>query len=362
MYARLAQATGFTPPCAKRAVLDMTTMSPGDSELMAEVERYLGYHPQTLRVHTDTSNFWAIDRGDVLALAGHFYLVAGTMREQGFGLDDEPKYWVKRAIDCENGSRKIIKLVFLEQFNLRLGDSIVRCFRSPAKEARVLERVHRHPQFMRGFGIRDAAGNDVRVIDFIPGPNLERLVWEQPEAHEAYFHGHVPTLLRRLLPCLEGLRFLHEQDERHGDVRPDHVILDDETGLFRWIDFDYEFAHPEAPFSLDILGVGNIIAMIVGKGVIDSHRLDRDPALAGVLDRLGADDLSLIDRGRLMNLRKAYPYIPEELNRVLLHFSGGAEIFYDTINEVLEDLGDAVSRLITPDTAGGETCHSDSRT
>ncbi len=337
-------------------------MPPSDSELMAEVERHLGYRPQTVRVHTDTSNFWAIDRGDALALDGHFYLITGTMHEQGFGLDDEPKYWVKRAIDCETGSRKIIKLVFLEQFNLRLGDSIVRCFRSPAKEARVLERVCWHPQFMKGFGIRDSAGNEVRVIDFIPGPNLERCVCERPEAHEAYFYELVPTLLWRLLPCLEGLRFLHERGERHGDVRPDHVIVDSDTGLFRWIDFDYDFAHPEAPFALDILGAGNIIALIVGKGVIDAHRLDREPALAGALDRLDADDLSLIDRGRLMNLRKAYPYIPEALNGVLLHFSSGAEIFYETITEVLEDLGDAVSRLITPDTAGGETCHSDGRT
>ncbi len=169
-----------------------------------------------------------------------------------------------------------------------------------------------------------------------------------------YFHERAPMLLWRLLPCLEGLRFMHEQGERHGDVRPDHVIIDAQTGLFRWIDFDFDFAHREAPFALDILGVGNIIAMVVGKGTMDAHRLERDPALNGALMRLSADDLSVVERGQLMNLRKAYPYIPGRLNRVLLHFSSGAEIFYETISEVIEDLGDAVSQLMTADIVGGE--------
>lgn len=305
-----------------------------------------------LRVFTDTSSFFGIDRGDVLELNGLSYLITGTMRESGFGLDDEPKYWVKRAIDCRTGGTKIIKLVFLEQFSTTLGETQVRCFRSPAKEARVLEKVRRHPQFMRGVGIEDAVGNNVRVIDFIQGPDLKSYTLKLPGSHEAYFHEQVPALLWRLLPCLQGLQFLHEQGERHGDVRPDHILIDNETGLFRWIDFDYDFDHREAPFSLDILGAGNIIAMIVGKGAVESYRLGRDPALAGVLDRLTATDLSIVNRGRLMNLRKAYPYIPQALNRVLLHFSSGAEIFYENITELLEDLGDAVSQLMTTGVPG----------
>jgi len=39
-----------------------------------------------------------------------------------------------------------------------------------------------------------------------------------------------------------------------------------------------------------------------------------------------------------VNLRKLYPYIPVELNRVLLHFSAGSEVFYDSVEELTEDL------------------------
>jgi len=296
-----------------------------------------------------TSNFFAIDRGDVLLLDGRVYVIAGTARERGFGLDDEPKHWVKRAIDGDTGEPKIIKLVFQEQFTQRLGGCTVRCFRSPAKEARVLERVRGHPHFMTGFAVRDAAGNDVRIIDLIRGPTLDDVVTGQPGTHERYFLEQVPQLLGRLWPCLDALRFLNEAGERHGDVRADHVMVDRKSGLFRWIDFDYDFTHPEAPFSLDILGVGKILALIVGKGVVDAHRLERDPGLTGVLARLCADDLAIVDRASVMNLGKVYPYIPEALNRVLRHFSSGAEVFYETVGQLLEDLGDAMTRLVTED-------------
>jgi hypothetical protein len=39
-----------------------------------------------------------------------------------------------------------------------------------------------------------------------------------------------------------------------------------------------------------------------------------------------------------MNLKKIFPYIPESLNRILCHFTRGAEVFYEHIDEIVEDL------------------------
>jgi hypothetical protein len=44
---------------------------------------------------------------------------------------------------------------------------------------------------------------------------------------------------------------------------------------------------------------------------------------------------------RVANLKKIYPYIPESLNRVLMHFSAGAQVYYEKTEELLEDLGEA---------------------
>ena len=50
---------------------------------------------------------------------------------------------------------------------------------------------------------------------------------------------------------------------------------------------------------------------------------------------------------RVMNLKKVHAYIPDDLNRVLLHYSVGANVFYESIDELLDDLSpclDALSR------------------
>jgi len=81
------------------------------------------------RIHTDTTNFFKVEYGDVVVLGGKPYLVRHNAKEGRFGVDDEVKFWVKRAIDLKNGSLKIIKLVFYEKFTVNIGDIEFECFR-----------------------------------------------------------------------------------------------------------------------------------------------------------------------------------------------------------------------------------------
>ena len=53
-----------------------------------------------------------MEYGDVVVLKGRPYLVRHNAKEGRFGIDDDVKFWVKRAIDLQNGASKIIKLVF----------------------------------------------------------------------------------------------------------------------------------------------------------------------------------------------------------------------------------------------------------
>ena len=138
------------------------------------------------QVFTDTTEFMRIGHGDVMALAGRHYLVLRDEAERRFGLED-PKFWVKRCIELETGAKRIVKLVFHESFPLRLGAVALTCYRSPDKEARILDLVRGDPRFMQGENVRDEKGNMVRVLDLVAGRRLDLWVENLEIDHATYF-------------------------------------------------------------------------------------------------------------------------------------------------------------------------------
>jgi hypothetical protein len=296
--------------------------------------------PAKFRIVTDTTDFFRVDYNDVAVLNGVPYLIRRCEREGRFGLDDEPKYWVKRAIDLRDGSTKIIKLVFYEHLSARVGDIVFECVRSPQKEAVILDLVRGHKYFMQGFAVRDAANNIIRVLDYITGRRLDDHIYKLYTTHEEYYYTQVPELLKNYIDLIGAIQFLHSHGYKHGDIRRDHILKEAETGIYKWIDFDYDYLHESNMFGYDIFGLGNILIYIVGGKDITTQLLNsEDPA---TLERLNQDDMNIIFNNRLANLRKVYPYINEALNTVLLHFANGANIFYDTTGQLLDDLREII--------------------
>jgi hypothetical protein len=64
-----------------------------------------------------------------------------------------------------------------------------------------------------------------------------------------------------------------------------------------------------------------------------------------VAQTLTPTDFSLLTRNRIVNLQKLFPYIPEALNTIPLHFSAGADIFHETVEELHTDLDTALREL-----------------
>ncbi|UCF93931.1 MAG: protein kinase family protein [Desulfobacterales bacterium] len=311
-------------------------LSPDDIDRLAA--RWLARHSARprLKIHTDTTDFFRIEYNDVLLLGENPYLIRHNAREGRFGLDDEVKFWVKRAIDLKTGASKIIKLVHYEKFMTRIGNIEFECFRSPKKEARILNLVSAHKNFMHGFSMPDATGNLVRVLEFIPGRPLSTYVESLELDHRSYFHEEFPRILDHFIECVEAIHFLHAHGEKHGDIRRDHILIDREREVYRWIDFDYNYRHRENIFGYDLFGLGNILMFLAGKGdVLLLDLKNRDPQR---LSLLAEEDLNIVFHNRVANLKKIYPYIPESLNRVFLHFSKGAQWFYENTRQLLEDL------------------------
>ena len=296
--------------------------------------------PKHFKVITDTSDFFRVDYNDVVVLNSTPFWVKGYEKEGRFGLDDEPKYWVRRAVELRSGETRILKLVFHETFITRVGAVEIKCFRSPRKEARILDLVREHPNFMHGRWVLDRAGNNVRILEYIRGRRYDLLLEELECGHEEYFFRHFPEILAVFIEMTRAIKFLHDRGEKHGDIRRDHILWDRESGTPRWIDFDYNYEHGESMFGFDLHGLGNILTYLTGRGdilVADLYHNERP-----LFDSLWGEDLNLSYKNRVANLQKIFPYIPNSLNRILLHFSHGATIFYENTGQMLEDL--AVAR------------------
>lgn len=327
----------------------MTSSDFSQASLRELASRWLPQVPgQRFKVYKDTTDYFRIEYGDIVILDGSPFLIRHNAKEGRFGLDEEEKFWVKRSIDLRSGMTKIIKLVFFEKFIARIGEIEFECFRSPRKEARILNLVKGHPNFMQGYSVQDDHDNIVRILEFIYGVSLAEHISEisRTISHETYFYEYFPGVLDHFMLCVEGIRVLHDHGEKHGDIRRDHILVDRESKQYRWIDFDYNFRHRENMYGYDLFGLGNVLMYLVGMGDIVYQELRRsdDPSLARLMD----EDVNIVFKNRIANLKKVYSYIPDNLNRILMHFSKGANVFYDHTTQLIDDLREVQSTLPKP--------------
>lgn len=289
------------------------------------------------KIVTDTTDAMRIMRGNVLRMNGRDFVIEGNRYETRFGIADQPKYWVFSAIELDSGEKKIIKTVFHEDFVVHIGIFKIRCYRSPEKEARVLKRVEGDSRFMQGDTIEDEKGNCVRILDYIPGLTIFNHIYSINKPHLQYFNDDLPGILHNLTESMEAIKFLHDCDFCHGDIRNDHIIIESGTGHYRWIDFDLQ----QHVSDFDVWSMGNVLCYAVGKGINSFQLVLKDKKFSEEIKKsLKADDGSAFYEYRVMNLKKLYPYIPEKLNNILLHFTLNPIGHYSTMGELLDDYYD----------------------
>ena len=287
------------------------------------------------KVFEDTSEFMSIDYGHVLRLAGNDYLVLGNAREGRFGIDDQPKFWVKIALDLTSGERKVIKLKFEETFTGRIGSEVFHCRRSAEKESAVLEAMCGHPFFMQGVSVPDSVGNLVRILDFIPGQSLYEFLRRIDMPHRKYYRNLFPGIIQSVIGCIEAIAQLHIKGLQHGDIRADHILLKNHSNAYIWIDFDYLISHP----NYDLFSLGNILLQAAGKGRHSAHDIRQQPQkYPDFEETLTSDDMSLMFQHRVANLRKLFPYLSTDLNEILMRFSAGRTDPYRDLGILISDL------------------------
>ncbi len=309
-----------------------------EEELRDRIEALAGRRiTGQIPIFVDSSAYMGIYGGSVLRLADNDYFVLGDTREGRFGIDDQPKFWVKYTVDLTTGERKIVKLVFHEQFTISMGLIKVRCTRNPAKESAILDLVRGHPRFMQGTTALDRLGHQVRVIDQIRGRSLYERLEASDMSHETYVAQVLPGVMSELVECIDAIGELHKAGQHHGDIRNDHILVDTETGAYKWIDFDYDVNFTD----YDIWSMGNVLNYVVGKGMHTFREVQRNPEaypyLQGSLD--DGDALALY-KHRVASLGKLFPYLPKGLGEVLSRFSLGTDQPYEDLASQARDLRD----------------------
>jgi hypothetical protein len=324
---------------SKEGAIAVSGATPQAEEWIQERLRCLGIEPapKAPLVWDDTTHYMRIERDHIIRLQGDLFLVRCHEREGRFGLENQPKFWVKRVLALATGQTHILKLAIEESFKARVGAVEVLCVRNGEKEAKVLELVRADPRFMQGRSARDSRGNLVRIIDFIRGGDLLTYIDSIRLPHRQYCALMLPAILAKISANIAALQRLHDAGLCHGDIRNDHLLIERETGAYKWIDFDLD--QPSVDF--DIWSVGNILHCVVGKGFTTFRdALDLRPELSG---KLSQDDASVFFPNRVMNLQKLYPYLPDRLNRVLLRFSFGARAGYDRVSQIADDLAECAA-------------------
>lgn len=316
------------------------------SEVKKLIHKYMPDSPMSRfgKIFTDSTEFMSIDYSDVMKLGNEHFLVLKNEQERRFGLVD-PKYWVKRVKHLESGQSQILKLAFYETFPMHIGPFEIKCYRSPRKEARILDLVKGDMRFMQGYSKDDIAGNNVRVLDIIRGKRLDVVVDDIPVDHKTYFHEYFPDIFEKFMDACEAISFLHSHDEKHGDIRRDHLWVESATGAYRWIDFDYAFELYENPFALDIFGLKSILVYIVGKANLTMQTLLELRTENSILNTLNSGDYSLVIGNRVVNVQKIYNYIPNSLNNILMHLSSSSSVFYESVDEILVDMNKSLKEI-----------------
>jgi len=168
--------------------------------------------------------------------------------------------------------------------------------------------------------------------------------------HEEYYHTRLAPILKKLVGCLEAIQILHDDDLSHGDIRNDHILIEEGTREFRWIDFDLcqdVMFDPYKTFTaFDVWSFGNVLQFVIGMGlttfrdILDIGRFPTD-----IITSLNTTDAGAFYHYRLMNLKKIYPYISERLNTILMRFSMGTEDYYWTVTDLRRDLCEAILEI-----------------
>jgi len=278
------------------------------------------------------------------AAGRHAILDQELRKGRPFGLEDEPKYWVRRAIDLEDGSTKILQARVHEKFETTIGEVVIERFRSPRKEARILDLVRGHRNFMHGSLVLDEAGNNVRILEYIRGRRYDASL-SISEPITTITSTHFPKVLEEYIELVTAIQFLPRSRGKawRYQARPHHPGPGNRLQpvdrlrlqLSAWREHVQLRSagprqHPDLP------------------GRPRRHPRDRTlPQHPKALQSLTSRDIAITFKNRVANVRKVLSVRAGFLEPDAPAFFRGAKVFYENSGRCSTDLARATTDVVS---------------
>ena len=207
-------------------------------------------------------------------------------------------------------------------------------------EARRIKKLQERPidHFVNGQTFEDSKGNIVNIFEHIEGETLHEVIQGIKVGHREYFKDHFPDLALKLLDLARALQELHERLKiTHSDIHLKNIIIQDGTRKPFLIDYDFPIMS-ERYSDIEELGLSLLDLALKSTCAEGSHTLYDFPKL----EFTGGE---LWDEEVILNARKIYSYIPEDINNILLRFADDCENRYKTASEFADDLEKALRNM-----------------
>jgi len=156
-----------------------------------------------------------VERFDVSAS----YQVVGTIGEGA-------KSFVQKAVRQSDGLQVALKTKMMLTEESQRAEYLIK------KEFKILRRMQ-HPNIVGAIDFIIHPTCTVLVMDYFDGMDLDKRVESQPEKR---FSGEVARKLTHLL-C-EAISYMHSADVMHRDIKPENVLISEDLGDLRLLDFD----------------------------------------------------------------------------------------------------------------------------
>jgi serine/threonine-protein kinase len=220
------------------------------------------------------------------------------------------------------------------------------------REARIMARLE-HPNIVRGYAVGADQGWHYFAMELVSGGSLQRWL----KRHGRF---NVPDALNIILACARGLRYAHERDLIHRDIKPDNVLLS-RAGVIKLSDLGMaKLLEEDVALTQTGFGVGTPAYMPLEQARNSKeadHRCDIYALgcllyclLTGQPPFLGATLVELVqakDVGTFRSARRFNPDVPKRLDLIIHKMVAKLpQHRYQSCADIIKDLEDL--RLARP--------------